>query len=125
MSGQAERSQKVSQWLEHLRSWRQSGRSVSAYAAGHGLAASAMYHWRRVLIREGHWPKRTGSTTGRGAAGRVSATPLRFARVAVTDSVRPTPVIVRIILGNGRRAEIELTELGRLSEVLGMLERRA
>ena len=123
MTRQEERSQKIAQWLEHLRSWKQSGTPMCTYAAGHGLTASAMYHWRRVLIREGHWQERCDSSTQPRAARRDAQ--LRFARVAVTDAVRPTPVLVRIVLGNGRRAEIELPELGILGDVLGMLERPA
>lgn len=125
MSKQEERSQRVAQWLAHLRAWSQSGKSASAYAAGHGLTASAMYYWRRVLTREGHWHGPGAAAADARVARRALSAPLRFARVAVTQSARPVPLVVRVVLGNGRRAEIDVPELERLSEVLGVLERWA
>lgn len=119
MSKQEDRSRKIAEWLEHLQSWRDSGQSLAAYAKGQGLALWAMYHWRVVLIREGRWQEQPSASRGR------SARPLQFARVAVTDSPRLAPVSVRIVLGNGRRAEIELSELRQLGEIISALEDQA
>ena len=55
MSKQDARAQKITEWTKHLQGWKDSGKSVAAYAKDHGLALWAMYHWRGVLIREGHW----------------------------------------------------------------------
>jgi hypothetical protein len=124
MSKQEERSRQVVQWLEHLHSWKESGESLSAYARGHGLALWAMYHWRSVLIREGHWREKRAEVVKAHVARKASAVPLRFARVAVTDSPRPVPLIVRVQLGNARRAEIEVGELAQLGEIIAVLERQ-
>jgi hypothetical protein len=78
-----------------------------------------MYHWRAVLIREGRWQEPPS------APGRRSAMPLQFARVAVTESPRLSPVIVRVVLGNGRRAEIELSAPSQLGKLLLALEEPA
>jgi hypothetical protein len=50
---------------------------------------------------------------------------MRFARVAVKDSRPFSPLVVRVVLYNGRHAEIELGEFEALGELLGVLERRA
>lgn len=119
MSKQEDRARKIAQWLEQLQGWRDSGQSMSAYARGHGLAVWAMYHWRAILIREGRWQEQPG------ASRTQPAMPLQFARVALTESQRLSPLIVRVVLGNGRRAEIELSELSQLGKILCVLEASA
>lgn len=119
MSKQEDRARKIAEWLGHLQGWRDSGRSLAAYARGQSLALWAMYHWRAVLIREGRWQEQPSAARSR------SARALQFARVAVTDSPRLAPVIVRVVLGNGRRAEIELSELHQLGEIISALEHQA
>jgi hypothetical protein len=82
-----------------------------------------MYHWRGVLIREGHWheePKPEASAKSR----RRSLLALRFAKVAVTDLCPPMPVTVRLHLANGRRAEIDLMGVEQLEATLAALERQ-
>lgn len=68
MSKQDDRPQKITKWLQHLQGWKDSGKSLAAYAKDHGLALWAMYHWRGVLIREGRWhaePKPKASAKSR------------------------------------------------------------
>lgn len=125
MSKQDERAQKTAQWLQHLQGWKESGGSMAAYAKDHGLALWAMYHWRQALIREGRWQEQPNTSRCADDNRSGSPAPLRFARVTVTQSLRPVPLIVRVQFGNGRRAEIELGELTQLDEVLAALERRA
>lgn len=125
MSKQEGRARKIAEWLGHLQGWKDSGQSLSAYAKVHGLALWAMYHWRSVLIREGRWQEQPNATSRTGVVRGRSLAPPRFARVAITDAPRSAPLIVRVVLDNGRRAEIELGELGQLGEVLGIVERRA
>lgn len=125
MPKQEDQAQKVAQWLEHLQGWKESGGSMAAYAKGHGLALWGMYHWRQVLIREGRWHEQPNTPRCSGDNRSGSPAPIRFARVAVTQSLRPAPLIVRVQLGNGRRADIELGELKQLDEVLAALERCA
>ena len=119
MSKQEDRTRKIAQWLERLQGWKDSGQSMSAYARDRGLTLWAMYHWRGVLIREGLWPAQPSEPS------RNSAAPLKFARVAVSDTTGSAPLIVRIVLDNGRRAEIELSELSQLGKVLSALEEPA
>lgn len=45
---------------------------------------------------------------------------MRFARVAVTSSA--SVYVVRLQLGNGRRAEIEMTHIDPLVHLIGALE---
>jgi hypothetical protein len=125
MSKQEDRARKIAEWLGHLQGWKDSGQSLSAYAKVHGLALWAMYHWRSVLIREGRWHEQPSAASRTGAARGGALTPLRFAQVAVRDSRQPGPLIVRVVLDNGQRVEIELSGSDQLGEVLGMLERRA
>jgi hypothetical protein len=125
MSKQDERAQKAAQWLTHLQGWKESGGSMAGYAKGHGLALWAMYHWRQVLIREGHWHEQPNTPRCSDDTRSDTPAPRRFARVAVMEQLRSAPLIVRVQLGNGRRAEIELGDLNQLDEVLGVLERRA
>lgn len=89
------------------------------------LALWAMYHWRKVLVREGQWRAEPNLPGGSGISHTDSRVPLRFARVAATDAVHPVALIVRVQLANGRRAEFEVSALDQLGEVLGVLERRA
>ncbi len=51
---------------------------------------------------------------------------MKFVRVAVSDApaVR-SAVLLRLVLTNGRRAELEIIDVPQLGEVLDMLERRA
>jgi hypothetical protein len=121
MSKQDDRAQKISEWLQHVQGWKDSGKSLAAYAKAHGLALWAMYHWRGVLIREGHWhqePKAFAKTRSR------SPLALRFAKVSVTDRCPPVPLTVRLHLANGRRAEIDLAGIEQLETILGALERQ-
>jgi len=124
MSKQDDRAQKITEWLQHLQGWKDSGKSLAAYAQDHGLALWAMYHWRGVLIREGRWhaePKPKASAKPRSR----SPLALRFAKVDVTDLRPPMPVTVRLQLANGRCAEIDLTGIEQLASVLGALERQS
>jgi hypothetical protein len=125
MSRQEDRARKIVQWLEHLQGWKDSGQSVCAYAKVHGLSSWAMYYWRSVLIREGRWHEASRVASRRAAVGARALTPVQFAQVTVMDSPRRAPLMLRLALANGRRAEIELTDPEQLGEVLGVLERRA
>lgn len=123
MSKQEARAQRINEWLEHLHRWKATGGSLAAYAKEHGLALWALYHWRGVLIQEGRWePTRTPRRAKRAESG-VEAIPVQFARVAVTQA--PTaPYIVRLQLGNGRRAEIELRQMEPLLQLITAMERQ-
>lgn len=123
MLKQDDRAQKITEWLRHMQGWEVSDQSLAAYARASGLALWAMYHWRGVLIREGHWhqePKPEASAKSRSTPIRAP----RFAKVAVTDLCPPTPVTVRLHLANGRRAEIDLMGVEQLEATIAALERQ-
>jgi hypothetical protein len=51
---------------------------------------------------------------------------VQFARVAVSDAPAVLrAILLRLVLTNSRRAEIEIGDVAQLGEVLDMLERRA
>ncbi len=128
MSRQEDREHRFAQWLEHLRSWEASGEPLCAYARRCGMAAASLYYWRKVLRREGHWPRRPGELdrVQRPALGSdVARGPMRFARVTFEEARQSASITVRLTLTNGRRAEIELDDTQHLSEVLGVLESAA
>lgn len=118
MSKQEVREQQINEWLEHLRCCEAAGGSVAAYARQQGVAEWKLYQWRSRLIRDGRWP-----ATLRAAPKRPSeVVPMRFARVAVTS---PAPMyVVRLQLGNGRRAEVEVAQLDPLVHLIDALERQ-
>lgn len=123
MSKQAARAQRIEGWLEHLHRWKSTGGSLAAYAKEHGLALWALYHWRGVLIQEGRWEPMQTPRQAKHAASRLEAIPLQFARVAVTETPMST-YIVRLQLGNGRRAEIELRYMEPLLQLITAMERQ-
>jgi hypothetical protein len=125
MSRREDRERKIAGWLEHLEGWKASGEALSRYARSHGIEAGSMYYWRSVLRGEGRWPEEPGRTDrGRkpGVAPESARVPLRFACVKVEPPSRGSALTIRVTLTNGRRAEIDLQDTQRLSEVLGALE---
>ncbi len=120
MSKQEAREQGINGWLDHLRRCQAAGGSVASYAKQHGIAEWKLYQWRSRLIRDGLWPAKMREAKFRvNSPSRV--VPVSFARVAVTS---PAPAyVVRLQLGNGRRAEIELAQIDPLIQLISALER--
>ena len=114
-------------WLAHWRGWQGSGVSMAEYARREGFDADAAYRWRRVLRRTGQWIEAEGTPAVRKAATvKTRKTAVRFARVAIKDMPPASAsLILRLVLTNGRRAELEMDSVGHLGEVLGVLERVA
>jgi hypothetical protein len=50
---------------------------------------------------------------------------VQFARVEVSDAPASRSLLLRLVLRNGRRAELEIGGIGQLGEVLAELERPA
>ena len=120
MSKQEAREQQISEWLEHLRRCEAAGGSVASYAKQHGIAEWKLYQWRSRLIRDGRWPAKICKAE---ISPPSKVVPVRFARVAVTG---PGPVyVVRLQLGNGRRAEIEVADIVPLIDLIGALEKQS
>ena len=84
------------------------------------MALWALYHWRDVLIDEGRWqPTRPPRKAKLGA--RREAVPVHFALVTLAETPMAS-YIVRLHLGNGRRAELELTQIDPLIQLISALE---
>jgi hypothetical protein len=100
---------------------------MAEYARREGFDADAGYRWRRVLRRTGQWIEADGTATvGKAAAVKKRKAAVRFARVAVKDTaVASASMFLRLVLANGRRAELEIGGVAHLGEVLGVLERAA
>ena len=116
-------------WLGRWRAWQGSGVSMAEYARREGFDADAAYRWQRVLRRTGQWAETDGTpAVGKAAVKkkRRRKTTVRFARVAVKDApVAASSMLLRLVLTNGRRAELEIGGVADLGEVLGVLERAA
>jgi hypothetical protein len=120
MSKQEAREQQITEWLDHLRRCEAAGGSVASYAKQHGIAEWRLYQWRSRLIRDGRWPAKIRKAEF-GPPSEV--VPVRFARIAVTSPV--PPYVVRLQLGNGRRAEIEMAHIDPLLHLIDALERQS
>ena len=119
MPKQEARAQRIQVWLEHLRRCEAAGSSVASYTKEHGLPTWALYQWRSRLVRDGLWPAKVREAK---RDPRSQIVPVHFARVAVTA---PAPAcVVRLQLTNGRRAEIELTQIDPLIQLISALEQQ-
>jgi hypothetical protein len=127
MLTQEQRAKMSAMWLAHWRGWQGSGVSMAEYARREGFDADAAYRWRRVLRRTGQWIEADGTpAVGKVARMKKRKTTVRFARVAVKDTtVAAASMCLRLVLKNGRRAELEIGGVAYLGEVLGVLERAA
>jgi hypothetical protein len=112
-------------WLAHLQGWQSSGVPMAQYARREGFDADAAYRWKRILRRDGQWVDGDG-TSGGGQSARIKKpkSAVRFARVAVGGSVS-SALQLRLVLSNGRRAELDIGGVSQLGEVLEVLERAA
>jgi hypothetical protein len=114
-------------WLAHWRGWQGSGVSMAEYARREGFDADAAYRWRRVLRRTGQWIDADGAAAASRAVTIKKRRPaVRFARIAVSDTPPPSAsMLLRVMLTNGRRAELEIGGTAQLGEVIRILERAA
>lgn len=101
-----------------MRRCEAAGDSLAAYARQHGIAEWKLYQWRSRLVRDGQWP----AAMRAAPASPSEVVPVRFARVAVTSPA--SAYVVRLQLGNGRRAEIEVAQLDPLVHLIDALERQ-
>jgi transposase-like protein len=121
-----QKAKKSAIWLVHWQGWQESGVSMAEYARGHGFDAQEAYRWKRILNRTGQWIDADGATVAAPVAPKKIKVAPRFARVAVSDApAPPTSMVLRLVLGNGRRAEFEVLGMTQLAELIGVLERAA
>jgi len=125
MLTQEQRATMSAMWLARWQGWRGSGVSMAEYARREGFDADGAYRWRRVLRRTGQWVEADGTpAVSKAATVKKRGPAVRFARVAVRDSAPSVSMLLRVVLTNGRRAELEL-DIAQLGEVIGVLERTA
>jgi hypothetical protein len=127
MLTQEQRATMSAMWLAHWCGWQGSGVSMAEYARREGFDADAAYRWRRVLRRTGQWVEADGApAASKVARAKKPRSVVRFARVAVSDTPPPSAsMLLRLVLTNGRRAELEIGGVAQLGEVIGVLERAA
>jgi len=116
-------------WLTRWQGFEGSGVSMARYARDQGFDAQEAYRWKRILKRTGLWLAADDLATS-GAPKKVAKKvkgAARFARVTVSDPpASPTPTMVlRLVLGNGRRAELDVLGIAQLAQFIEVLERAA
>jgi hypothetical protein len=120
-----EREAKRVFWLQQLRECSASGERLSAYTHRHGLDADEGYRWTRILRRAGLWPAAQKADRGAASASVARKSAPRFARVRI-ESARhahlASPLTLQLLLANGRRAELILSDERQLPRVLRLLE---
>ena len=113
-------------WLARWQAWRSTGLSVAEYGRREGFDPRAAYRWKRTLRRTGQWIEDQERAPARKPACRNRKVVTRFARVEVQDSAAPSSsMLLRLTLGNGRRAELEVSGVAQFAELIGALERAA
>lgn len=118
------REQSNAMWQARWEGLRSSGLTMKEYAQREGFQAASAYRWLRKARSSGMWldePK-----PGKAIAVTKPRTAAVFARVAVSDTpAARSSMLLRLILTNGRRAELEIGGVAQLGEVLEVLEGRA
>jgi hypothetical protein len=125
MKDQEERAARRAFWMQHLRECSMAGERLSSYARRHELKVGEGYHWTRVLKREGLWPLLPDSAVSAQSVIVKSKPVLRFARVRIRPPAPAEvllPLKVQLLLANGRRAEVLLSDERQLPRVLSLLE---
>jgi hypothetical protein len=124
MMKKEEREAKRAFWLQHIRECSACGERLSRYAQRHGLDVDEGYRWKRRLRRAGLWPLKPRSDCGATALVARQSAP-RFARVRVASAQEAefsSALTLRLMLANGRRAELTLSDEQQLPRVLKLLE---
>ena len=117
------RDQSNAMWHARWQGLRSSGLTMKDFAQREGFCGPSAYRWLRKARRCGLWSdepkpgKAMAVTKPRGTAV--------FARVAVSDTPARSSMLLRLVLTNGRRAELEIGGVAQLGEVLDVLERCA
>ena len=124
MLSREQKATKGAMWLTRWQDFEGCGVSMAAYARDQGFDAQEAYRWKRILKRTGLWMTADGvATTSAPVGARKVKGTARFARVSVSDSPGPpTSMVLRLVLGNGRRAELEVLGAAQLTELIGVLE---
>ncbi len=106
-----ELSERLRDWLRHLRAAERKGEPVKAYAKRLGLSEHSLYEAKRQL-------RACGLIAPAAARG---PSPPRFTRVAVSETARPA-VSLRVRLASGALLEwSEAPEGDALRELIGLV----
>ena len=125
MSRQEKQRIRNAVWLTRWQKCEGLGVTMAEYARREGFDAQTAYRWRRFSRLAGQWID-AKAVPGKALTISKPAAGAMFARVAVRDSaVGRGAMLLRVMLNNGRRAEVELTGVAQLGEVMDVLERRA
>jgi transposase-like protein len=81
-------------WRDVVRQWRQSGSSIAAFCAAHGLPVSSFYAWRRTIAQRDE--RATGQAKSAASSGELPA----FVPVRVTPAAA-APAL-EVVIGPGR-----------------------
>jgi hypothetical protein len=105
-------------WQARWQGLRSSGLKMTEYAQREGFRAASAYRWLRKA-------RRCGQCSDDAVPGKAIAV-AKFARVAVSESpAARSSILLRLVMTNGRRAELEIGGVAQLGEVLEVLEGRA
>jgi hypothetical protein len=113
----------MARWQRCLRS----GIPMAEHARREGFDVDGAYRWRHILRRTGRWVDVDGAAAlGKAVTIKKPRSAVHFARVAVNDA-QPAcaSMVLRLVLMNGRRAELEIVGVPQLGEVIEILERAA
>jgi hypothetical protein len=105
-------------WQARWTGLHSSGLTMKEYAQREGFHAPSAYRWLRKTRRSGLWLD--DPTPGKAIAVRKPRAAAVFARVAVSDTpaARSSMLRLRLVLANGRRAELEIDGVAQLGELL-------
>ena len=113
-------------WQARWQKCQTSGLTMAQYARREGFDAQAAYRWRHLSGLKG---RRVDAKFVEPSKALTIAKPRAcavFARVAVSDAgVVARALVLRLVLNNGRRAELEIDGAAQLGEVIAVLERTA
>ena len=116
------RQQRNAIWQARWQGLRSSGLKMAEYARREGFNAHRAYRWLRRARRSGQWSD-SAAPTGKAITVTKPPAPVSFARVAINDAAAVrSALLLRLVLTNGRRAELEIGGVAQLGEVLEMLE---
>jgi hypothetical protein len=118
------REQSNAMWHARWQGLRSSGLTMKEYAQRERFNAPSAYRWLRKARRCGLWLDEP--TPAKAMAVTEPRSTAVFARVTLSDTptVRSS-MLLRLVLTNGRRAELEIAGADELAEVLDVLEGRA
>ena len=98
---------------------------MSEYARREGFNDHSAYRWRRRAQLSGRWSEGAAERSKQITLAKAPSA-VTFARVAVREALADRhSMLLRLVLTNGRRAELEIAGVSQLAEVLDALERRA